>query len=61
MGSRIDALKLVSSLPLFRAGAERLDDDDPVFNNSLSSIIDLILEHAATQGNPQCARTVSCL
>ena len=57
MGSRIDALKLVSSLTLFRAAAERLANGDPPFNNSLAAVIDLILQHAATQGYPPCART----
>lgn len=32
MGSRIDALKLVSSLTLFRAAAERLTNGDPAFS-----------------------------
>src|SRR2546430_14493711 len=31
MGSRIDALKLVSSLTLFRAAAEQLKQEDPTF------------------------------
>ena len=57
MGSRLDALKLVSSLTLFRAATERLANSDPAFNNSLAPVIDLILEHAATQGYPPCART----
>ena len=56
MGSRIDALKLVSSLTLFRAAAERLADDDPAFHNSLA-VIDSVLEHAAANGYPPCART----
>ena len=61
MGSRIDALKLVSSLTLFRAAAERLAKGDPAFNNSLAAVIDLILKHAATSGHPPCARTLSSL
>src|SRR6478609_11874264 len=33
MGSQIDALKLVSSLTLFRADAERLSREDPVYSS----------------------------
>ena len=61
MGSRIDALKLVSSLTLFRAAAERLAHSEPAFNNSLAAVIDLILKRAADDGYPPCARTGSLL
>ena len=61
MGSRIDALKLVSSLTLFRAATERLANDDPTFHNSLAPAIDFILEDAATQGHPPCAQTLRSL
>ena len=61
MGSRIDARKLVSSLTLFRAAAERLANDDPAFSNSLALVIDLIVKHAAADGYPPCARTRSLL
>jgi uncharacterized protein (DUF1810 family) len=61
MGSRIDALKLVSSLTLFRAAAERLATADPAFARSFAALVDVILKHAATQGYPPCARTLSLL
>ena len=61
MGSRIDALKLVSSLTLFRAATDRLANGNPAFHNSLALVIDSILERAASQGYPACARTRSLL
>ena len=61
MGSRIDALKLVSSLTLFRTAAERLANGDPTSNDSLVAVIDLILKHAAADGYPPCVRTRSLL
>ncbi len=61
MGSRIDALKLVSSLTLLRAAAERLVDADPAFNGSLAAVIDAILKDAVTHGHPPCVRTLSLL
>jgi uncharacterized protein (DUF1810 family) len=61
MGSRIDALKLVSSITLFRAAAERLASDDPTFNNSLVDRIDGVLKHAAASGYQPCRHTLSCL
>ena len=61
MGSRIDALKLVSSLTLFRAAAERLATADPAFARSFAALVDVILKHAATQGYPPCARTLNLL
>ncbi|MDQ6860810.1 MAG: DUF1810 domain-containing protein [Verrucomicrobiota bacterium] len=59
MGSRIDALKLVSSLTLFRAAAERLAGGDPLFDGSLAALIDTILKQAARQAYAPCARTLS--
>jgi uncharacterized protein (DUF1810 family) len=61
MGSRIDALKLISSITLFRAAAERLADNDPSFHSSLPAAIDLILKHAANSGYLPCSRTRSAL
>ena len=61
MGSHIDALKLVSSLTLFRAATARLAHDDPAFNNSLTAVIDLILKHANAHGYPACARSLNLL
>ncbi len=60
MGSRIDALKLVSSLTLFRAAAERLAKDDQTFN-SLTALSDSILKQAVAHGYPPCAQTGSGL
>ena len=59
MGSRIDTLKLVSSLTLFRAATERLSNSEPVLNNSLAAMINLILKHAEADGFPRCARTLA--
>ena len=61
MGSRIDALKLVSSVTLFRAAAERLADADPAFVRPLATLIDAILTHAAAQGYTHCVRTLDLL
>ena len=61
MGSRIDVLKLVSSLTLFRAAAERLANADPAFAASFPPLIDVILTSAGTRGYAPCARTVSLL
>lgn len=60
-GSRIDALKLVSSLTLFRAATELLADSDPTFADTLQPVIAVILQQAATQGYLPCARTLSLL
>ena len=57
MGSRIDALKLVSSLTLFRAAAERLAGADPTFVRSFATLIDAILTHADAQRYAPCDRT----
>jgi uncharacterized protein (DUF1810 family) len=57
MGSDIDALKLVSSLTLFRVAAQSLAGDDSTFD-SLVQCCDHILEQTAAQGCPQCAHTL---
>ena len=61
VGSRIDALKLVSSLTLFRAAANRLAGADPAFARSFTTSIDAILSHAAAQGYAPCVRTLDLL
>ncbi len=61
MGSRIDALKLVSSLTLFRAAAERLDGAAPASASSFATLVDAILKHSNAYGYPPCARTLSLL
>jgi uncharacterized protein (DUF1810 family) len=58
MGGSTDALKLVSSVTLFRAAARRLAADDPTFN-SLAQRCDSILGRTSAQGYPPCARTLS--
>ena len=60
MGSRIDALKLVSSLTLFRAAAETLAKENAAFV-SLVQCCDAILKQAAAQGYPPCSLTLSKL
>ncbi len=61
MGSDIDALKLVSSVTLFRAAAERLAGADPAFAGSFAALVDVILKHADAHGYPPCARTLTLL
>ena len=61
MGSRIDALKLVSSLTLFRAAAERLASADPAFARAFGALVNAMLTHASAHGYPPCARTLSLL
>jgi uncharacterized protein (DUF1810 family) len=60
MGRRTDALKLVSSLTLFRAAAQRLAVEDPTFD-SLAQICDSLLAQTAVQGFPPCAQTLAQL
>ena len=60
MGSSTDALKLVSSLTLFRAAARSLAGEDPAFN-SLAQRCDSILKQTAAQGYPPCAHTLARL
>jgi uncharacterized protein (DUF1810 family) len=56
MGSRTDALKLVSSLTLFRAAARALDVEDSTFD-SLVHCCDSILRETTAQCCPPCAQT----
>jgi len=60
MGSRIDALKLVSSLALFRAAAERPAKEDSTFDSAAENC-DLLLKQTAAQGYLQCTKTVARL
>ena len=53
MGSDIDALKLVSSMTLFREIARRVGDED------VRSAADAILRAAKTQGFAECEFTLS--
>jgi uncharacterized protein (DUF1810 family) len=53
MGSQIDALKLVSSLTLFRAAAEQLAREDPVYV-SLTERLSALLRQTGEQGYPAC-------
>ena len=58
MGGRTDALKLVSSLTLFRAAAQSLAGEDPTFD-SLAQRCDSILGQTSAQGYPPCAQTLA--
>lgn len=58
VGDRTDALKLVSSLTLFRAAAQRLAGEDPTFD-SLAQCFGSILDQTGAQGYPPCTQTVS--
>jgi uncharacterized protein (DUF1810 family) len=58
MGSQIDALKLVSSLTLFRAAAEQLAQEDPVYA-SLAERLAALLEQTTKQGYPPCDFTLA--
>jgi uncharacterized protein (DUF1810 family) len=58
MGGGTDALKLVSSLTLFRAAAQSLVGKDPAFE-FLAQLCDSILEQTSAQGYLPCAHTVS--
>ena len=58
MGGRTDALKLVSSLTLFRAAAERLSREDPVYA-SLAERLSALLTQTSAQGYPACDFTLS--
>jgi hypothetical protein len=57
MGSKIDALKLVSSLTLFRAAAEQLAREDPVYA-SLAARLAALLTQTSAQGYPACDFTL---
>jgi uncharacterized protein (DUF1810 family) len=58
MGGSTDALKLVSSLTLFRAAAQTLTGEDPTFD-SLAQRYDSILGQTGGQGYPPCAPTLA--
>ena len=58
MGGQIDALKLVSSLTLFRAAAEQLGHEDPVYV-SVTERLAALLEQTAEQGYPACDFTLA--
>lgn len=58
MGSSIDALKLVSSLTLFRAAARSLAGEDVTFE-ALAQLCDSILQQTTRQGYPPCAGTLA--
>ena len=55
MGSEIDALKLVSSMTLFREVARRVNDQD------LAANADAILQAAKDQGHRECEFTLKAL
>jgi uncharacterized protein (DUF1810 family) len=55
MGSEIDALKLVSSMTLFREVARRVDDPD------LAAKADAVLDTARREGYRECEFTLSAL
>jgi uncharacterized protein (DUF1810 family) len=56
MGSRIDALKLVSSLTLFRAAARSLLQGDTSFQ-PVAQLCDALLHQTAAEGYPPCSHT----
>ena len=58
MGGRTDALKLASSLTLFRAAAEQLAREDPVYA-SLAERLAALLEQTTKQGYPACDFTLA--
>ena len=58
MGGRTDALKLVSSLTLFRAAAEQLAREDPTFA-SLAERLVTLLTQTCEQGYPPCDFTLA--
>ena len=58
MGSQIDAFKLVSSLTLFRAAAEQLVREDPLYA-SLAERLAALLEQTTKRGYPACDFTVA--
>ncbi len=62
MGSELDAMKLVSSLTLFRRVAENMNRVEPSSElAALASIAACILESAARQGYPECQQTMARL
>jgi uncharacterized protein (DUF1810 family) len=58
MGGKTDALKLVSSLTLFRAAGEQLAREDPVYG-SLAERLAALLEQTTQQGYPACDFTLA--
>jgi uncharacterized protein (DUF1810 family) len=60
MGGSTDALKLASSLTLFRAAAQGLAGEDPSFV-SLAQCCDSLLKQTSAQGYPPCPRTLALL
>lgn len=58
MGGSTDALKLVSSLTLFRAAAQSLAGADPT-PDSLAQRCKSILRRTTLQGYPPCAETLA--
>ena len=58
MGGRTDALKLGSSLTLFRAAAEQLGREDPVYA-SLAERLAALLGQTGEQGYPACDFTLA--
>src|SRR6266567_3017562 len=58
MGGRTDALKLVSSLTLFRAAAEQLAREDPVYA-SLAERLAALLGQTGEQDYPACDFTLA--
>lgn len=58
MGSRIDALKLVSSLTLFRRAAHSLATDDASFK-SLAQLCDVTLQQTTAEGYSPCSHTTA--
>ena len=58
MCSQIDALKLVSSLTLFRGAAEQLGREDPVYA-SLAERLAALLTQTTKQGYPPCDFTLA--
>ena len=58
MGTQTDSLKLVSSLTLFRAAAEQLGGEDPVYA-SLAERLAALLTQTAEQGYPACDFTLA--
>jgi uncharacterized protein (DUF1810 family) len=58
LGGRTDALKLVSSLTLFRAAAELLAREDPTFA-SLAKRLATLLGRTSEQGYPACDFTLA--
>lgn len=58
MGSRIDALKLVSSLTLFGAAAGSLATEDGSFG-PVARLCDAVLDRAAAEAYSPCAHTTA--